>query len=257
MPETELGEVESANEALDRADWIVRPDIVLNPRRKETGLIPAIADLECAIRHKPNRTCCSRKCPPFLPSLVGRVVDRAVESFFRIFRNISVPTHPKSILEFLPSPPEGRITIVTDAGRDAVDAAAFCARRDCRAGWRKACERLPSVLTRDAARVRRSRLVLTPRRWRQVRGVKSAQPGLDKNISAGRRWQKSPVTRARRKPLKPLRAGMPGDSGVLVVTRVRSTTIIAHETAGALGIRHSPRPLRARDSSTARAHRAA
>ncbi len=36
---------------------------------------------------------------------------------------------------------------------------------------------------------------------------------------------------------------MPGDSGVLVVTRVRSTTIIAHETAGALGIRHSPRPL--------------
>jgi len=40
-----------------------------------------------------------------------------------------------------------------------------------------------------------------------------------------------------------LRAGMPGDSGVLVVTRVRSTTIIAHETAGALGIRHSPRPL--------------
>src|SRR6202158_2420433 len=32
--------------------------------------------------------------------------------------------------------------------------------------------------------VRRSRVVLTPRRWRQVRGVKSAQPGLDKNISA-------------------------------------------------------------------------
>src|ERR1700686_5208931 len=48
---------------------------------------------------------------------------------------------------------------------------------------------------------------------------------------------------ARRKPLKPLRAGMPGDSGVLVVTRVRSTTIIAHEAAGATGIRHSPRPL--------------
>src|SRR5882724_3069458 len=42
--------------------------------------------------------------------------------------------------------------------------------------------------------VRRSRVVLTPRRWRQVRGVKSAQPGLDKNISAGRRWQTSPVT---------------------------------------------------------------
>src|SRR5437667_1167633 len=53
--------------------------------------------------------------------------------------------------------------------------------------------------------------------------------------------------RARRKPLKPLRAGMPGDSGVLVVTRVRSTTISAHETAGAAGIRHSPRPLLGRE----------
>ena len=31
--------------------------------------------------------------------------------------------------------------------------------------------------------VGRSRVVLTPRRWRQVRGVASAQPGLDKTIS--------------------------------------------------------------------------
>src|ERR1700674_5358150 len=58
---------------------------------------------------------------------------------------------------------------------------------------------------------------------------------------------------ARRKPLKPLRAGMPGDSGVLVVTRVRSITTSAHEAAGALGIRRSPRPLWAEDSSTPRA----
>jgi len=41
-----------------------------------------------------------------------------------------------------------------------------------------------------------------------------------------------------------LRAGTPGDSGVLVVTRVRSTTTSAHEAAGAKGIRRSPRPLR-------------
>jgi hypothetical protein len=33
-----------------------------------------------------------------------------------------------------PTPPEGRIAIVTDAGLDAVDAAAFCARGDGRAG---------------------------------------------------------------------------------------------------------------------------
>ena len=91
--------------------------------------------------------------------------------------------------------------------------------------------------------VRRSHVVLTPRRWRQVWRSRVGPTGLRQNTSARRRWQKSPDTRARRKPLKPLRAGMSGDSGVLVVTRVRSTIIIAHETAGALGIRHSPRPL--------------
>jgi hypothetical protein len=40
---------------------------------------------------------------------------------------------------------------------------------------------------------------------------------------------------------------MPGDSGVLVVTRVRSITAIAHEAAGAAGIRHSPRPRLGRE----------
>src|ERR1700687_2381693 len=76
--------------------------------------------------------------------------------------------------------------------------------------------------------------------------------GLRQNLSAddGGKTARSPG-RARRKPLKPLRAGMPGDSGGLVVTRVRSTNTIAHETAGALGIRHSPRPLWVEDNSNA------
>src|SRR5450432_1124158 len=42
-----------------------------------------------------------------------------------------------------PTPPEGRIAIVTDAGWVAVDAAAFCVRRDCRAS-RKTLERSPA-----------------------------------------------------------------------------------------------------------------
>src|SRR6266404_7384005 len=77
--------------------------------------------------------------------------------------------------------------------------------------------------------------------------------GLRQDISAGDggKTARSPG-RARRKPLKPLRAGMPGDSGVLVVTRVRSITTSAHETAGATGIRHSPRLLWAEDFITAR-----
>src|SRR5260370_21440998 len=39
---------------------------------------------------------------------------------------------------------------------------------------------MTGTLTRDAFRGRQNRVVLTPRRWRQVRGVASAQPGLDK-----------------------------------------------------------------------------
>jgi len=107
--------------------------------------------------------------------------------------------------------------------------------------------------------VRRSRVVLTPRRWRQVRGGLVGPTGRGQSLnplSDGGKRARSPG-RARRKPLKPLRAGTPGDSGVLVVARVRSITTSAHEAAGATGIRRSPRPLRAKDSSTPRAHCAA
>src|SRR3981189_1426494 len=90
------------------------------------------------------------------------------------------------------------------------------------------------------------------------RDGKSALPGLRQNISAddGGKRARSPG-RARHKLLKPLRAGMPGDSGVLVVARVRSTTTSAHEAAGAAGIRRSPRPLWAEDKCKPRVHRAA
>src|SRR5882724_5293709 len=91
--------------------------------------------------------------------------------------------------------------------------------------------------------VRRSRVVLTPRCWRQVRGVKSAQPGLDKTypLGDGGKQARSPG-RARRKPLKPLRAGMPGDSGVLVVTRVRSTNTKCTRGRGCNGHPAFPTP---------------
>ncbi len=54
------------------------------------------------------------------------------------------------------------------------------ARNVMQGGFLWACERSNGELTNDVASVRRSRVVLTPRRWRQVRGVASAQPGLDK-----------------------------------------------------------------------------
>src|SRR6266403_3306217 len=119
-------------------------------------------------------------------------------------------------------------------------------QRFARDGIEGRVERLVSDQQRADERcccVRRSRVVLTPRRWRQVRGVKSAQPGLDKNISVGDggKRARSPG-RARRKPLKPLRAGMAGDSGVLVVTRVRSTNTRCTRDRGCNGHPAFPTP---------------
>ena len=72
---------------------------------------------------------------------------------------------------------------------------------------------------------RRSRVVLTPRRWRQVGGDFCEPDRARQNLNpqATVTTSRSPG-RARRKPLKPLRAGMPGYSGATVVTtRVLST----------------------------------
>src|SRR6266581_102596 len=72
--------------------------------------------------------------------------------------------------------------------------------------------------------------------------------GLRQNLSVddGGKQARSPG-RARRKPLKPLRAGMPGDSGVLVVTRVRSTTTKCTRGCGCHVHPASPRPQWAED----------
>jgi hypothetical protein len=79
---------------------------------------------------------------------------------------------------------------------------------------------------------RRSRVVLTPRRWRQVGGSDSASDGGKQARSPGR---------ARNKLLKPSRAGMPGDPGATVVTNAR-VYYTPRAAAGATGTRHSPLP---------------
>src|ERR1700731_292368 len=78
-------------------------------------------------------------------------------------------------------PHEGRFAIVTDAGRDAVDAAASGVTRDRRAGL---------MPVSDQRHARRTALMRTAkscgpgtRCWCQVGGVASARPGADKNIS--------------------------------------------------------------------------
>jgi hypothetical protein len=122
-----------------------------------------------------------------------------------IFKNIPVFAGPKSPLELPPSrPTEGRFAIVTDAGRDAVDASA--------------------LLTNSARCGRRSRVVLMPRRWHQVGGIIFADDGGKQARSPGR---------ARRKPLKPLRGECRAFSGVTVVTNARA---FYHYTRGCVRI---------------------
>ena len=76
-------------------------------------------------------------------------------------------------------------------------------------------------------------MVLTPRRWRQV---------LEKQLLGGEGGNKARSPgRARRKPLKPSRAGMPGDPGATVVTNAR-VFYSTRAAAGASGTRHSPLP---------------
>ncbi len=79
---------------------------------------------------------------------VGRFVDRGVytplQKYFASPVGQIISTSSRH-----PTPQEGRIMIVTDAGWDAVDAAAFCARWI--AGQVSACEQSPSVRTRDVA----------------------------------------------------------------------------------------------------------
>src|SRR5712672_793107 len=106
--------------------------------------------------------------------------------------------------------------IVTNAGWNAVDAAACCARRDCRAGWRKACERSTASGREMLQRTAKSRGPDAPTLASSSRS-QVGPTGLRQDISAGDggKRARSP-RRARRKPLKPLRAGTSGDSGVLV-----------------------------------------
>src|ERR1700682_2800977 len=101
-------------------------------------------------------------------------------------KNILVPTHPKSLLEFFASHPtrgayhdrHGRgVRMRWTRQRFARDGIAGRVGERPVSDQQRADERCCSV--------RQNRVVLTPRRWCQVCGVASAQPGLDKNISAG------------------------------------------------------------------------
>jgi hypothetical protein len=121
-----------------------------------------------------------------------RLPDGQITSAFRFAR---VQYRPQKYsasdvgqITFTTSPvlsPRGALRNVTDAGRDAVDA--------------------DGAADESAEGGRRSRVVLTPRRWRQVLREDARDDGGKQARSPGR---------ARRKPLKPLRGEcrvFPGD----------------------------------------------
>jgi hypothetical protein len=100
--------------------------------------------------------------------------------FAKIFRFVPDPNH--FISPAVPPHTEGRFAIVTDVGSGM--------------RWTRMV-----LLTRAPSRGRRSRVVLTPRRRRQVGGSNSAGDGDKQARSPGR---------VRRKPLKPLACGNAG-----------------------------------------------
>ena len=78
-------------------------------------------------------------------------------------------------------------------------------------------------------------------------------------VSARRRWQESPVAEeSAEESVKTIARGMPGDSGVTVVTNA-CAYLTAHAATDAPSVRHSLRPcsLEGRNSCTTRARRAA
>ena len=89
---------------------------------------------------------------------------------------------------------------------------------------------------------RRSRVVLAPRRWRQVSRKSFLRGDGDKQA-------RSPG-RARRKPLKPSACGNAGSFRCIRGDYARVVfSLIPREAAGALRARHSPRPFRGRENT--------
>jgi hypothetical protein len=84
--------------------------------------------------------------------------------------------------------------IVTNAGWDAVDAAAFGARWDRRAGSQESVSDHRHADEKRFSRTAKSCGPDAPTLASSFAEFLSAQPGNDKTISARRRWQKSPVT---------------------------------------------------------------
>jgi hypothetical protein len=130
--------------------------------------------------------------------------------------------------------------------------------RDHRADSQESVSDTLSARTRDVAGVRSNRVVLTPRRWRQVLRRHVGPTGRGYSIFAGRRWQKSPVTgKSTTYAVKTIACGNAGRFRCTRCCSCASTTTKRARGRGCSGhpAFRTPSIFRARDSSTTRARR--
>jgi hypothetical protein len=114
---------------------------------------------------------------------VGRFVDRAVESYFWFSEKYFCSHSPQIRSRTFRIPPHQRGVSRSSRTRGGVR---WTRQRFARDGVAGRVERLVSDQQRADERccsVRRSRVVLTPRRWRQVRGCYVGPTGLRHNVS--------------------------------------------------------------------------
>ena len=151
----------------------------------------------------------SGAAPSHCPSPCDRLARRAN------FRFIETANHRLTAAVLFRQ--EGRSRVVTNAGRDVVDA--------------RASARHSGAQDERRLSVRQNRVVLTPRRWRQVCELNSQAMVTTKPGHQGERG----ISR------KAITQGMPGASAEPVGSCAHPL-FFAHETAGAARTRHSLRP---------------
>jgi hypothetical protein len=158
----------------------------------------------------------------------------------KIFRFTRRANH---LYKLAPShPTEGRIAIVTDAGCGCGGRGSVLRATGSQGGSMRPVSDHQASGREMLLRTAKSCGPDTPTLVSSSRSC-VGPTGLRQDISAsdGGKTARSPG-RARRKPLKPLRAGTPGDSGVLVVTRVRSTNTKCTRGRGCNGHPAFPTP---------------
>jgi hypothetical protein len=148
---------------------------------EENGFAPRISSLIAVLGHRPAFCGNAVLLKPDQRDL-GRPVPSAKICLFP-----SDPNHLHIPRRLVPS--EGRLAIVTNAGRDAVDADGADNERRLRRTAKPCGPDAPTLVSSVA------------------------------DVSARRWWQESPVTReSAEQAVKTIARGMPGDSGVTVVT---------------------------------------